>query len=519
MSLAIASNNEGNPAAADVIAFPPNGWKGPAQEAPDRHPAKPSVGARRAGHSKEAAYKLVASFLLADWLVAFLAIFSGLAFREWQQSNSITGANNPRYFFGFLLVWSLCAAAWFVWILALRRTYELRTVYNIGQTMTNVLKGVFFWSLSIWAFVGFFRVTGFTPRVGALYCMLTLAVFFAIWRLLAVRILNRPQVRNAVSSRIVVVDWNPEAEQLRASMKTDVTQLSEIVGCVPRPGGHFSSPPPADLPVLGEYESLSETIRNHEVGRLVLADTAHRPEEIRRLTLLCERELIGFQIILDYFQALKSGLQVQSVSGVPLLGRAQLPIDRTVNRFVKRTIDIVGALAGLAISAFIVPWFALMVYLESPGPVFYRQRRTSRSGHAFTIYKIRSMKLNAEAKTGAVWCKQEDDRRLKIGTFMRKWNVDELPQFFNVLVGDMSLVGPRPERPELIERFKDEIPSYNVRHEVRTGLTGWAQIQGLRGDTDLNKRIEADLYYIENWSVGLDLYCIFATFFKVKNAY
>jgi lipopolysaccharide/colanic/teichoic acid biosynthesis glycosyltransferase len=129
------------------------------------------------------------------------------------------------------------------------------------------------------------------------------------------------------------------------------------------------------------------------------------------------------------------------------------------------------------------------------------------------------MRINAESASGAVWCTKDDPRRLKIGTFMRKYNVDELPQFWNVLKGDMSLVGPRPERPELIERFKDEIPNYNARHEVRSGLTGWAQIHGLRGDTDLSKRIEADLYYLENWSVMMDLYCILATFFKVKNAH
>jgi lipopolysaccharide/colanic/teichoic acid biosynthesis glycosyltransferase len=151
--------------------------------------------------------------------------------------------------------------------------------------------------------------------------------------------------------------------------------------------------------------------------------------------------------------------------------------------------------------------------------VFYRQRRTSRSGRTFYIYKIRSMRVDAEAASGAVWCQKEDSRRLKIGTFMRKTNIDELPQFWNVLVGDMSLVGPRPERPELIEKFKDTIPNYNARHEVRTAITGWAQIHGLRGDTDLRKRIEADLYYLENWSPLLDLYCIVATLFKVKNAH
>jgi lipopolysaccharide/colanic/teichoic acid biosynthesis glycosyltransferase len=181
--------------------------------------------------------------------------------------------------------------------------------------------------------------------------------------------------------------------------------------------------------------------------------------------------------------------------------------------------DIFGAIVGLGICAFIIPPLALAVYMESPGPILYKQRRTSRGGRTFNIFKIRSMKLDAESTSGAVWCKKEDPRRLKIGTFMRKFNIDELPQFWNVLIGDMSLVGPRPERPELIEKFKDEIPNYNARHEVRAGLTGWAQIQGLRGDTDLTKRVEADLYYLENWNVMADFYCIVATFFKIKNAH
>jgi lipopolysaccharide/colanic/teichoic acid biosynthesis glycosyltransferase len=207
------------------------------------------------------------------------------------------------------------------------------------------------------------------------------------------------------------------------------------------------------------------------------------------------------------------------MSGVPLLGVSQLPLDRTFNRFLKRTMDVVGASIGIGISGLLMPFFCIWVYVESPGPVIFKQWRTSRFGREFLIFKIRSMRLNAESGTGAVWCRPEDSRRLKIGSFMRKWNVDELPQFFNVLRGDMSLVGPRPERPELIKRFKNEIPNYNARHEVRAGLTGWAQINGLRGDTDLKKRIEADLYYMENWSVLLDLYCIFATFFKPRNAY
>jgi lipopolysaccharide/colanic/teichoic acid biosynthesis glycosyltransferase len=160
-----------------------------------------------------------------------------------------------------------------------------------------------------------------------------------------------------------------------------------------------------------------------------------------------------------------------------------------------------------------------MVWLESRGPVFYRQRRWGVNGVPFDIIKIRSMKLNAEQSSGAQWCVKDDPRRLRVGAFMRKWNIDELPQFWNVLKGEMSLVGPRPERPELIASFKHQIPHYNARHHSKPGMTGWAQVNGLRGDTDLSERIQCDLWYLENWSLWLDLQIMLLTFFKRDNAY
>jgi exopolysaccharide biosynthesis polyprenyl glycosylphosphotransferase len=518
MSLVIAPQGEDSAAVAGTM---------PRQQAGDVRiviPAAPATkpepiaGAERPppARPREFAYKLTAALIATDWVVATTAIFAALSFREWQRAHSILDVGFSA---SFLLGWSAAAAVWFVWLMGLQRSYEIKAAYNIGQTLTNVFKAVCFWSLSIWAFVGLFRVTGFVPRLGAIYCMGTLLLFVGGWRLLSFLALKSPRVRRAASSRVLVVGWNADAAQMRDAMKLNVSLLGEVVGCVPPPDGRLAAEMPGDVPVLGDYASLLRLIEEQKISLLVLADTSLPPAEIQRLALLCERELIRFSLILDYFPAQRSRLHVQNVSGVPLLGRSQLPIDRTANRFIKRSIDIVGALVGLALSAFIVPWFCILVYLESPGPVIFRQRRTSRSGDPFHIYKIRSMKLQAEAGTGAVWCKENDDRRLRIGAFMRRWNIDELPQFINVLIGDMSLVGPRPERPELIARFKDEIPSYNLRHEVRTGLTGWAQIQGLRGNTDLRKRIEADLYYLENWSVALDFYCIAATFFRVKNAY
>src|SRR5690606_19419940 len=156
---------------------------------------------------------------------------------------------------------------------------------------------------------------------------------------------------------------------------------------------------------------------------------------------------------------------------------------------------------------------------EDPGPIFYRQQRMGRDGRPFWIYKLRSMRLDSESAGKPGWTTANDPRRLKVGAFMRKWNIDEVPQFWNVIKGDMSLVGPRPERPELISDFKEDIPHYNARHSIKPGMTGWAQVNGFRGDTDLRERIRCDLYYIENWGLLLDLQIMLQTFWSRKNAY
>jgi len=232
----------------------------------------------------------------------------------------------------------------------------------------------------------------------------------------------------------------------------------------------------------------------------------------------CERLYVQFKIIPSFFQIFVSNLRMQTISGVPILGVEALPVTHVANQTAKRAIDILGGLVGFLGSLPIMAIMALIIKKQSPGPIIYSQVRTGLHGRPFTIYKLRSMRLDAE-KTGAQWCVQDDPRRLPIGAFMRKWNIDELPQFWNVLKGDMSLVGPRPERPELIKKFEHEIPHYNPRHEVRPGITGWAQVNGLRGNTSLVDRIKYDLYYIENWSIWFDFQIMLLTFVKRDNAY
>jgi exopolysaccharide biosynthesis polyprenyl glycosylphosphotransferase len=502
----------------DLAGFPANKNSGKATHA-DQHTASRHDLTDRAVNPRDFAYRLASVLVITDWFVAFFAIFASLSLREWQRIGLAQAlASQPSISLSITL-WSLGGSFVFIWLMVLYRTYEVSSLYQMGHFIKNMVKAVLMWAVIVWACVGFFRWESFSPRVGTAYCIVSMICFLGLWRTLSFAYLLQPRVKAAASARVIVIGWNAQAANLHRQMRFDLSQLSDIVGCVPMPGGFFKIDPPSEVPVLGDYSALATIVRECNADAIILADVSCASSEIHNLITFCQREYIGFRMVPQYFPALSKGLQVETVSGVPLLGVSRLPLDRALNRGIKRGADIIGALVGLAISSLIVPFFCLAVYLESPGPVIFKQRRTSRSGRDFYIYKIRSMRLNAEGASGAVWCKEKDPRRLKIGSFMRKTNIDELPQFWNVLKGDMSLVGPRPERPELIAKFKDEIPNYNARHEARAGLTGWAQIKGLRGDTDLIKRIEADLYYLENWSVTLDVYCIFSTFFKRKNAY
>jgi exopolysaccharide biosynthesis polyprenyl glycosylphosphotransferase len=455
----------------------------------------------------------------ADGLVAAFGIFLGLSLRSLQRGESYWLAT--ELFHGGIQaeVWVFGGAMLYVWLMAFLRTYEVENIYRLQFWAKNAIKGVVLWVVICLAAVALFQVTIHTPRLGLVFAAVSIVSLLSIWRLLAFAILIQPRVRYSASSRLICVGWNDKAEHLRQAVRNDVAQLCEIIGCIPAPDSKLNSRPPAEVSILGLYSHLPRLVRDCKATGIVLADTSIQSVDIQRLVVFCQRQSLDFKMIPAYFPALSSGLQVRTLNGVPLLGVIQLPLDKALNRVAKRLVDVVGSLVGLVLSAPIIAFFGLLVFIESPGPIFFRQLRMSRSGRTFYIYKIRSMRPNAEAASGAVWATRDDPRRLRIGAFMRRWNIDELPQFLNVLTGEMSIVGPRPERPELVERFKDTIQNYNARHEVKSGVTGWAQIHGYRGDTDLKKRVEHDLYYLENWSLFLDAYIMVGTIFKYKNAY
>ena len=274
-----------------------------------------------------------------------------------------------------------------------------------------------------------------------------------------------------------------------------------------------------DVPILGLTEHWETFIEKLQPNQVVLVDESFSREKVTDLVAICEDAFIDFKMGADIHGLIASNVGVEYVSHIPLLGFRSLPLDDPWNRFSKRLFDFVTAgimsLVFLPIGLIV----AVLIKLEGRGPVFYFQERVGRDGKMFQLIKFRTMKVDAEKETGPVWAKPEDDRRTRIGEFLRRWNLDELPQLLNVLSGEMSLVGPRPERPHFVDKFRENVPRYMARHKVKSGLTGWAQVHGLRGDTSIEERIKYDLYYMENWSLLLDVEILVMTLFAFKNAY
>ncbi len=339
------------------------------------------------------------------------------------------------------------------------------------------------------------------------------------WHKLFDWFLNTRAVAAMLQRRILFVGWSDQSQRLIEHIDADPKHPYQVVGCVPSPSGRLDRDPSGSVRMLGDYPDLTNLLSDHAIDLVMVADLNPTRGALLELVNSCEKEMVHLQVIPSCFQVLLSGLHLETTSGVPVLGISRLPLDSPWNQLLKRAVDIVGGVIGLILSAPLIAIFGGIVYAESPGPIFYRQTRLGRDGSKFQIVKIRSMRLDAEAGGVVGWSKKVDPRRLRVGSLMRSLNIDEVPQFWNVIKGEMSLVGPRPERPELIEMFKEQIPHYNARHGIKPGITGWAQVNGFRGDTDLVERIKCDLFYMENWNLLLEFQILLMTFFKRTNAH
>lgn len=274
--------------------------------------------------------------------------------------------------------------------------------------------------------------------------------------------------------------------------------------------------------VIGSIENLEVVLPLSHLDEIAVTLSLSDYDILEQIVSLCEKSGVHTKFIPDYYSLIPNRPYTEDINGLSVINIRYVPLTNTVNRIAKRTVDIIGSACGLIVLSPLLLVLAILVKTTSKGPIIFKQERVGRHNKKFNMYKFRSMAVQTVDEEKKGWTVKDDPRVTKLGSFMRKTSLDELPQLWNILIGDMSIVGPRPERPQFVEKFREEIPRYMIKHQVRPGLTGWAQVNGYRGDTSIRRRIECDLYYIENWSMFLDFKIMFLTVFKGfvnENAY
>lgn len=276
------------------------------------------------------------------------------------------------------------------------------------------------------------------------------------------------------------------------------------------------------IKVLGRIANLMVILPQNHLDEIAITLGLNEYYRLEQIVALCEKSGVHTKFIPDYNRIIPTKPYTEDILDLPVINIRYVPLSNTFNALIKRIMDFGGALAAIVLFSPVMLFSVIMIKITSPGPLIYKQERVGLHNRNFMMYKFRSMDVQPPEEEKKAWTVKDDPRVTNFGKFMRRTSIDELPQLFNVLRGEMSLVGPRPERPFFVEKFREEIPRYMIKHQVRPGLTGWAQVNGYRGNTSIRKRIEYDLYYIENWTIGLDIKILFLTVFKGfvnKNAY
>lgn len=311
---------------------------------------------------------------------------------------------------------------------------------------------------------------------------------------------------------VLLVGWNDISEEFYQRVMQNKRLGYEISGYF---DSREDSVPAPNTPYLGNLDQLGPYLeQRHAVDEVVIALGYSEMPLLEGMIELCEKEGVKASLLPFYTKYLPARPYIDEVEGLPLINIRKIPLDNFLSAFCKRAFDLLVSLCVLIVFSPLLLFTAAGVKLSSHGPVFYKQERIGRNKKPFTMYKFRSMRVDGDGSDLTTWGTKSDNRRTKFGTLIRKLSIDELPQLYNVLRGDMSLVGPRPERPFFVDKFREEIPLYMVKHFVRPGITGWAQVNGWRGDTSITERIKCDIYYIENWSFLFDIKILFLTVFK-----
>ena len=405
----------------------------------------------------------------------------------------------------------------YLWFFRAYGLYKTERHIRRIEEIFVVMKAVTFSALILTALTFFYRGLSYS-RVYVILLWFASIIAVSVGRYFLIQGEYRRKVQKKDLTRVLIIGANRNARSIIQWAKNNPHYGQEVIAVLARDaaviGKHLEG-----VSIIGASEECENVIDRLHPDRVVLVDSAFSRERITDLVVACEDQFVDFKVTADFYGLLTRSVDIENITSVPLLGFRALPLDDFWNRSSKRLFDIVVSLAALMLT---LPFWLLsmiLIKLDDGGPLFYSQQRVGRDQNIFNVMKFRTMRVDAEKETGPVWAKANDNRRTRFGNFLRRFNLDELPQLLNVLRGDMTLVGPRPERPHFVSQFRESLPRYMARHKVKSGITGWAQVNGYRGNTSIRERLKYDLYYMENWSLLFDIEILFMTLFAFKNAY
>lgn len=426
----------------------------------------------------------------------------------------------------YTLLLAFAAAVWPVvfYFHGLYQTWRSRS--HVDETVTTalavVLSGLLLSGVATWVRLpgaprsdGTFEVFTYSRGFLALFTVAAL-VFISVGRVAMRQRLRRMRRRGRGLKRILILGAGALGREVASKLLSHRELGLDVIGFLDDDPAKREGAAVDGVPVLGTTAQLREVLERDRIEQVFITLPLEAHKRINELLRTASQEGVDVKLVPDILQYAVLKATVDDFDGTPVINLCEVPLQGW-SSMAKRALDIAMAAPALAaLTVFGLPLVWFLIRLEDRGPIFYRQVRMGLDGTPFAMLKIRSMRADAEATSGPVWAARDDPRRTRIGSFLRHWSLDELPQLWNVVKGDMSLVGPRPERPAFVREFKGKIPQYMLRHRVKAGMTGWAQIHGWRGNTSIRKRIQYDLYYIENWSLKLDLKILWLTVRRLR---
>lgn len=397
--------------------------------------------------------------------------------------------------------------------------YEPLHMQGRRLMLANIIKANVLGMLIFVFLLYMLKESDFSRLTVYIFCVVNILLEWGV-RMLIFAVLRDMRKKGLNQKQIILVGYSRAAEEY-----IDRIEANPQWGYIVR--GILDDNVPAGtvykgIKVIGRIANLTVILPANRLDEIAITLGLSEYYRLEEIVAMCEKSGVHTKFIPDYNKIIPTKPYTEDILGLPVINIRYVPLSNTFNAMVKRVMDIFGSIAAIIVSSPVMLLMCILIKATSPGPLIYRQERVGLHNKTFWMYKFRSMEIQPESEEKKAWTVKNDPRVTGIGKFMRRTSIDELPQLFNILKGDMSLVGPRPERPFFVEKFREEIPRYMVKHQVRPGLTGWAQVNGYRGDTSIRKRIDCDLYYIENWSIGFDIKILFLTIFKGfinKNAY